>query len=192
MKGGERMQTRATDSASASAAGERRTRRDLSRAARRRALGGGVALNITPMIDVVFLLMVYFVLVGQFRAPEEVFPLDLPRPERATAAAPPPPADPFALPERPIRVIVRSMGAGPEDCALATDWPGLDSPGGFTDLSAALTERFGGELSETQQFIIEPAGSALWEHTLAALNAVERAGFTRIRLADPDAAGRAP
>ena len=49
-------------------------------------------LNLTAMIDVVFLLLMYFLLIAEFRPREETFDMQLPA--RTTEAAAP---DPFAL-----------------------------------------------------------------------------------------------
>jgi biopolymer transport protein ExbD len=55
---------------------------------RRRTTGGGqIAANMTPMIDVTFLLIVFFVVVSQVVDRDAVH-MDLPSPERAVAGSP--------------------------------------------------------------------------------------------------------
>ncbi|HUU83055.1 MAG TPA: biopolymer transporter ExbD [Phycisphaerae bacterium] len=50
----------------------------------RRRQRGAPGFNMTPMIDVVFLLIIFFMLVSQFASAENV-PMDLPKPEQSQA-----------------------------------------------------------------------------------------------------------
>ena len=43
-----------------------------------------IALNLTAMIDVVFLLLIYFMVATEFKAGEEIFRLDLPERQAAS------------------------------------------------------------------------------------------------------------
>jgi hypothetical protein len=54
---------------------------------RRRFGGSGLSLNLTAMIDVVFLLLVYFMVGTEFKLGEEVFRLDLPDRQPSMAQA---------------------------------------------------------------------------------------------------------
>ena len=65
---------------------------------RRAAEGFTLRLAMTPMIDVVFLLLVFFVCTVRFERNEKVYQLDLP----ARGAT----ADPLALQDGPLQVIV--------------------------------------------------------------------------------------
>ncbi|MHC4614422.1 MAG: ExbD/TolR family protein, partial [Planctomycetota bacterium] len=47
-------------------------------AARRRQRQARIGLNLTAMIDVVFLLLVYFMAATEFKLGEEIYRLDLP------------------------------------------------------------------------------------------------------------------
>lgn len=138
------------------------------------------------MIDVVFLLMSYFLIVAEFRKPEAQLPVELVR----SAAHAPPPADPFALPAPPIRLEVASAGDGPDDVAIRADSPLLRPPGGeaFTadGLTRTLKAALGYSLESDQRFIVAPVRGCRWEHAVAALDAVRQAGYSRIRLADPE------
>lgn len=143
------------------------------------------------MIDVVFLLMCYFLTVAEFRAPEGALPVDLAR--AAALAGATPSADPYALPSPAIRVIVRSLAPGPEQSALTTDSPLLPAPpgGAFTPsgLRIALNSALGRTLEPDHRFVVAPAPGVRWEHAVGALDAVRLAGFQRVRLAPP---GEAP
>ncbi|MEE2681112.1 MAG: biopolymer transporter ExbD, partial [Planctomycetota bacterium] len=76
-----------------------------------------VGVNLTPMIDVVFQLMIYFLLATNFALGEQVFKLDLP--ERGSAAA----SDPFDIPEEPLRILVGSGGADGEAMDISVEGP---------------------------------------------------------------------
>lgn len=153
-----------------------------------------LTMNITPMIDVVFLLMSYFLMVAEFRPEErslrvEVAPVAA---QASSAQTPPPSADPFALPARPIRVTVRSLGDGAGDCAISTDSPLLAGAAVRTlgDLRTALASARGSMLDADQRFIVEPDEGARWEHVINVMGAVEGAGFERINLTEPGTAAR--
>jgi len=90
---------------------------------RRRRPAGDIGLNLTSMIDVVFLLLVYFMAATEFRSGEEVYKLDLP--ERSGAAA----ADPFELDDEPLRIEVRSRGPVADELSLAG--AGITVPGPY-------------------------------------------------------------
>ena len=149
--------------------------------------GGGkarIGLNLTAMIDVVFLLLLYFMLATSFADREENFQLDLPDP-RASAAA-----DPFRLEDPPINIMVQSRGPAESDFIITTDEPALGNVAGSSDLYQRLTagrfDRGGYLFSETQVFIIKPLHGTRWEHALEVFNVVVRAGFDSVYFAPPD------
>jgi len=155
---------------------DRRSRRAaIRRRRRRRAVPLAVAL--TPMIDVVFLLLLYFLLAADLRDPEAMFRLDLVREAQETTEK-----DPFALPPRPITVDVRSTGPGRDEYTLRVEWERTESPRAFDELAAQLRAARGDFLTPGQIFIVRAGAETRWEHALGALNAVSRAGFTRVRL----------
>jgi biopolymer transport protein ExbD len=97
-------------------------------------------------------------------------------------------ADPFALPDQPILVTVRSAGPTAGDVRIATDSPTVGAVGSVSDLVETLAAARGPLLAEDQRFVLSPAPDASWAHTLAVYDAIARAGFTSIRLAEPGAA----
>lgn len=145
-----------------------------------------MSLNMTPLIDCVFLLLTYFILTLDFRPAEDA--LSLESPQMVEGAADSAPSDPFALPERPVVVSVRSTGDGMRDFILATDEPVLGNPGSAADLRRRAREARGSTLPASQPFSIRPTTDTRWEHTLAAFNALQRAGFREITLANPSPA----
>lgn len=137
-------------------------------------------LNMAALIDVVFLLMIYFMLITEFRRPEEKFDVDLPRRIEQGAGA-----DPFALPDRPIVVGVFSTGDGEREYVIEADAPSLERAGTYEALFRAAERAHGVTLGDDQQFVIRSAPDARWEHALGAFNAIRRAGFTEVRFARP-------
>ncbi|MCH2149151.1 MAG: biopolymer transporter ExbD, partial [Phycisphaerales bacterium] len=69
---------------------------DLPPVRRRDRSAPSIGLNLTSMIDVVFLLLVYFLVATDFKQSEEIYRLDLP--ERREGMA----LDPFELDDEPL------------------------------------------------------------------------------------------
>jgi biopolymer transport protein ExbD len=140
-------------------------------------------LNLTAMIDVVFLLMIYFMLISDFSEPEAAFELDLPK--RTTSAANV--VDPFALPMSPITIEVHSFGDDQSAYVLQSEDPDLANAETYESLFRTSRDMRGDTLPNDQRFIIRPMPGGRWEHALGAFNALRRAGFTEVRFATPDA-----
>jgi biopolymer transport protein ExbD len=147
-----------------------------------------LTLNMTAMIDVIFMLLVFFVFTVDFRPREDSLPLESPRAVSAPSGGGE--SDPFALPERPVLVTVRSTGDGPRDYALGTDEPVIGTPLNAGDLRSRAAAAKGSTLAGTQVFTIRSERDTRWEHTLAAFNALQQAGYREISLAAPPAGGR--
>jgi len=157
-------------------------------ALRRRRSGrrrGALSLAVAPLIDVVFLLLMYFLLVGEFRPPEKQFRVEVAA--EPAQSAPAEPLDPFALPAPPVRVTVRSTGDGPADYTIRVDTPSRAEPESAEALRALLEGARGSFIEPDQAFLISATPDSRWEHTLAAFNAVLRAGYHRVRFTRPDA-----
>lgn len=151
----------------------------------RRALRRGPArltVTFTPLIDIVFLLLLYFMLVAQFKTKEEMFQLDLPREGQSETAV-----DPFALPTEPIRLRVESTGDGAAELMIQSDDPVIGSPASVDALAAAAEQASGSLLGADQLFLVQPAPTTRWEHALAVVNAIKRAGLLRVHLLEPEA-----
>lgn len=142
-------------------------------------------LNMTAMIDVVFMLLIFFILTVDFRPREDALSLDAQKRIESSAPGTGGVGDPFALPERPVVVTVRSTGDGPRDYVIQTDEPVLGSPGSSAELRARAGAARGTTLPASQPFSIRPGTDTRWEHTLAAFSALQKAGFREITLANP-------
>ncbi len=151
-----------------------------SKRSRQREKHATLGLNLTAMIDVVFLLLLYFLLATSFALNEEAFELELPDPLAGQAA------DPFEVPDPPVTILVTSFGDGRFEYRLTSDHPALAGLTGYDDLfRAARRGRFdqGGYLFSPQQvFIVRSQPRTRWEHTVGAFNALVRAEFERVRL----------
>ncbi|MEX2216579.1 MAG: biopolymer transporter ExbD [Phycisphaeraceae bacterium] len=133
-------------------------------------------LNLTSMIDVVFLMLVYFVLTAAFTDAEGVI----------TANMPNGPEHPQPLPkiEQPIRVTVSARGEA--GYYLAIDKLPT-TPMSFADLTHMLqglrdSDR-NGFFTADNLVIIDSDRSVRWQHTLNAYNAALGAGYSNIAFA---------
>jgi biopolymer transport protein ExbD len=149
---------------------------------RRRRERPALGLNLTSMIDVTFLLLVYFMVATEFKLGEEVYRLDLP--ERGGAAAP---RDPFELDDEPLRIEVATTGVGPADYRLRVDGP-YPQPRSFLDLQEFLNARRisadlpGGLFTSEHPIVIEPTATTRWQHALEVFNAAVKAEYTNVTL----------
>lgn len=157
------------------------------RGLRQRRRGGPTkfALNLTAMIDVVFLLLIYFMVSTEFKANEEVYRLDLPQRQPASAQQ-----DPFQLDREPLRIEVASLGIRPDDYSVRLDGP-YRQPATFDDLRRFLEQRRigqavpGGLFEPDHPIIIVASATTRWEHVMAAFNAAARARYTNIMFGRP-------
>ncbi|MCP3905524.1 MAG: biopolymer transporter ExbD [Planctomycetes bacterium] len=140
-----------------------------------------ISLNLTPMIDVTFLLLVYFMVATQFKLGEEIYRLDLP--ERGSGRA----ADPFELDEEPLRIKIATIGVTPDDYRLRIEGP-FEQPQSFDELHDFLRgrrigpESVGGLFETDHPIIIEPTRTTSWQHAVGAFDAAARARFTNITM----------
>ncbi|MCZ6812221.1 MAG: biopolymer transporter ExbD [Planctomycetota bacterium] len=141
-----------------------------------------IGLNVTAMIDIVFLLLIYFLAATEFKLGEEVYRLDLP--QRGLAA------DPFELPRDPLRVVIATTGPGEGGYTIRIRGP-YTQPGSFQELYEFLHHNRGAETAvgglfeQDHPIIIEPAIATRWEHAIDAYNAAARARYTNITFAPP-------
>ncbi len=143
-----------------------------------------IGLNLTAMIDVVFLLLIYFIVATKFKLGEEVYRLDLP--ERLASNQP---ADPFELPDEPLRIALATTGLDRDAYVLRLEGAAAQ-PRTFEDLSDYLQQNKvdsggGGLYRSDHPIIIEPSMTTTWAHTVEAFNAAVRARYTNIIFAKP-------
>lgn len=137
---------------------------------------GRVSLNLTAMIDVVFLLLVYFMVATEFKTGEEVYRLDLPQNLQSSQQR-----DPFELDEQPLRITVSSVGLGVNDYRIRLEGP-YTQPRTFDELSEFLRpDSDTGKLFQPDHpIIIEPTSTTRWEHAMEAFNCAASQRYTNI------------
>lgn len=142
-------------------------------------------LNLVAMIDVVFLLLMYFLLSANLTTGEEVYKLDLPA--SLNAAAQP---DPFDIPEQPVLIEIFTTGTGFSDYQIEIDMQ-IDQPTDFNSLYQFMDNarvqpgNSGGLLFPDTPILIRPAVTTRWEHAINAFNACLRAGYNNVSMIDP-------
>ncbi len=131
------------------------------------------------MIDVIFLLLVFFICTVKFERHEETIRADLP----ARGAT----ADPLALESAPVRIVVAARIGGrvsltleSEDGAVAAH--GIDS---LATQLASLCRRDGarGLYEPSHRILVTAAPDASWEDAVGAFDAAARAGFLNVGFA---------
>jgi biopolymer transport protein ExbD len=155
--------------------------RRLRDARAKRRARGGLQLNLTPMIDVTFLLLVFFVCTTKALDKEGLLRADLS--ERGGAM----PVDALSLDEPPLRIEL-TRAAGRTRLQVLAPMPQPEDP---EELGFLLSSRrYGasnpsGIFASDQPIELAPSADAPWEDTVAAFNAITRAGYTRVSFARP-------
>jgi len=152
-----------------------------SKTSRRAAAGFKLALAMTSMIDMVFLLLVFFVCTIRFERGEEVFRLDLP--VRAETA------DPLALRDAPVQVII-GMRDG-ERCEIEVRAEGVRQSAENFEALAVVMQQYrrkpgsnDGLFETSHPILIVPAPGSTWQDTVDGFNAAVRAGYANIGFAE--------
>lgn len=142
-------------------------------------------LNLTSMIDVIFLLLIYFVITASFAVGEGVITANLPRGSG--------PAEEDEPPKRPITIEVTTVGTADARINVI----GFnDPPRNFKQLAQFLMvhqknpnkNRHGHYLPDNP-VIIQPDGQVRWQHVVNAFNAAVKAQYTNISFAQVGPSG---
>lgn len=137
--------------------------------------------NLSAMIDVIFLLLIYFVSTVNFTPDEGVLTAKLPQ---GTGK----PTTDLTPPKRPLNILL--MPAGETDCRIRIEgYP--QSPTGFKELAAFLVQLQydpeqglrSGAFKPDNPVIIRPDAGVRWQHVANAFNAAVRARYTNINFA---------
>lgn len=138
-------------------------------------------LNLSTLIDVIFLLLIYFVSTVNFTPDEGVLTAKLPQ---GTGK----PTTDLAPPQRPL--TIRLSQAGETDCRIQIEgYP--QSPTNFTQLATFLHDLQydpehglrSGAFKPDNPVIIRPEAGVRWQHVANAFNAAVRARYTNINFA---------
>ena len=155
------------------AMGSSRYRRRRSRRFRRRA---PIAINLAPMIDVTFLLLIFFLVTTTFERAEGILRSQLP-----TGVGAPAPS----LPITPIVVRLQSAGASGAAYTLRVDH--FDAtPSTFVELAELLREiKHQPGFDNKTPVAVVAENNVLWDHVVGAWNAAVVAGFQHVAFAEP-------
>jgi biopolymer transport protein ExbD len=133
------------------------------------------------MIDVVFLLLIYFMVATEFRRAEASFPMDLPKQARNASQV---------LDDSPLVILVETTSIGSDQFRLQLEGPwgrvsGLHELKVFLKTNRADGFGSGGLFTEDHPITITPSKSTQWDHALDVYNAVVQARYTNITLGAP-------
>jgi len=138
--------------------------------------GGAVSLNVVPLVDVTFLLMIFFVISGSFDVSEGVLRSGIvPAAGRSGTTA---------LPLTPIVIKITSSVEVPGACSLELA-PFGHRPSSFNELRRILSGiRRQPGFDEQAPVAIRADDGVLWEHVVNGWNAALGAGFSNLAYAD--------
>lgn len=151
--------------------------------------GDTMSLNMIPMIDIVFQLLVYFLLVTNFTVADRILPLKVGLEQRLGAGET---IDPFDLPEEPVEVRVRTQRTSNRtNCVVDVGTLSLGPVRTLSDLEEFLAAELrregneGGMFTATTPIRIVPDGACRWEDAVGAMNACLRAGYANVTMREP-------
>jgi len=139
---------------------------------KKRSLSTVITLNLTPMIDVVFLLLFFFMVASRFQAFEGMLPARLPA-QSAVAT--------HQVPRSPIRIRFLYDEATPGQCLTTIDRLN-ESPfavGRLTSELKKIHERIPGFDQDTPVHLLAD-DNVPWDHVVNAYNAAMAADFEKI------------
>ena len=144
-----------------------------------------IGVNLTAMIDVVFLLLIYFVVATDFRRGEDVFRLDLP--DRGGAAL----QDVYDEAEEPLVIRLNGTPATPPGYRIVIEgpWPPVEDAGGLRVFMEAhrVGSSSGGQefFASDHPIVIVATPRTAWSHVVDVFNAVVGAGYDVVSLESP-------
>lgn len=137
-------------------------------------------LNLTSMIDVIFLLLIYFVISASFTIGEGVLIAKLPA---GTGEA----SDTLEPPKQPLRIIL-SRATEIAGCRIHIE--GAEHINNFTDLADMLVRLQydpdrgrNGIFKPDNPVQIVPEGKVRWQHVVNSFNATLKARYTNVAFA---------
>ena len=146
-----------------------------------------MTVNLTSMIDVIFQLLIYFIITATFVIGEGVLTVKMPQ-------GPGKPKPQNTPPAQPLNILVNS--AGVDGIGYRVTIEGVAEPADFTELAHSLIQLQydpdrgrNGPYKPDNPLIIKPAGEVRWQHVVNAFNASLRARYTNIRFAQPGQGG---
>ncbi len=135
---------------------------------------GKIQPPLTPMIDVTFLLLIFFVLTASVSPEEGNIPGTLPRAAGVAAEE--------DVPLRPIRISIYPVGSKREAAQFTLEGEGtsLETP---SELYGRLLARRDALGTDEIPIIIDPRGNVRWKFALEAYNQAIRARYKNVGFA---------
>lgn len=155
----------------------------------------GVVMPITPMLDMTFQLLFFFILNYHPNALEGQMDLSLPAPTENKAKVEPETPLPSSsendeVPAQ-VKVIVRAQqGAGSEGTISRvtveelTGQTDIEVPNGKLNELRKHLERIGENVDNKKSVLIKADGKLKWQHIVQVMDACRKAGFTDIGFAE--------
>jgi len=141
-----------------------------------RPRSSGIRLQMVPMIDVVFLLLIYFLLTANFRTQEDFLPAQLPQQAQAAAGS---------LVFDPLAIYLDSTSD--DTCLIQIDSPqggvsvSLPADADFSTLQKQLETILAAQGRTTQDPIkLIPTGNTKWHHFVKAYGCLWQIGAKNI------------
>jgi biopolymer transport protein ExbD len=135
-------------------------------------------LNLTPMIDVIFLLLIYFVVTASFAANEAVLVTNLPYGGSSSKTD---------IPDMPLKIHLKSVSSTGVQIAVAGQ-----RVASFSQLAEVLISKQdnpnlgrSGTFAQDDPVKIQPKGDVRWQHVVNAFNAAVKARYTNVALTAP-------
>jgi len=144
---------------------------------RRKGVGGeGMELQLTSMIDVIFQLLIYFVITANFMIDEGTIQATLPGNNNP---------NPMEQLDKLQRIDIVLQGAD-DGRVLTVKVKGQTIQGGATGLYAYLQSQVdSGRFQSDQTVEIKPQGTVRWQHVVNVFNACVRAKLENVGFAPP-------
>lgn len=138
--------------------------------------GVPITVNLAPMIDVSFLLLIFFLVTTTFERAEGILSAKLPR----DAGAPT-----VALPISPIIVRLTQTGVADDDYKIRIDHFAAQpsGPGELFEHLRQIQQRAG--FDEQTPVLIVADDAVRWDHVVGCWNAALRAGCKRVAFSEP-------
>jgi len=135
-----------------------------------------IAIHLAPMIDLTFLLLIFFLVTTTFEPVEGILASDLPRDTGAPGVA---------LPITPIVVRVAANGPGHDDFTIRIDHF-ENVPTGIDELAQTLRRIQDQPGFDAETRVVIVAGDDVkWDHVVGCWNAAVAAGYGKIAFAEP-------
>ena len=135
-------------------------------------------LQLTSMIDVIFQLLIYFIVTASFTLGEGVITAKLPQGGSAPATTKPP--------DKPLNITLTAAG----NFGVSINVAGVQRVDNFSQLIAVLEQLQydpdrlrNGVYKPDNPILIKPAGQVRWQHVVNAFNSAVAARYTNVSFA---------